>query len=109
MTPPPSTNAVFHALSHDTRRQVVARLGRGPASVGDLAVPFGLALPTFMQHLRVLEDAGLVASEKQGRVRTYHLTPAPLAEAEHWLSAQRALWERRLDQLDDFLQTPEEK
>ena len=103
----PSTDAVFHALAHATRRAVVARLGRGPASVGELAAPFDLALPTFCQHLRVLEDAGVVLSRKDGRVRTYSLAPEPLAEVEGWLAVQRALWARRLDQLDAFLTTPE--
>lgn len=102
-----NTDAVFHALSHPTRRAVVARLGRGPASVGDLAEPFDVALPTFCSHLRVLEGAGLVRSAKAGRVRTYTLVPAGLRQAEGWLAEQRALWSTRLDQLDDFLTRPE--
>ncbi len=97
------SDAVFHALANSTRRAVVTRLGRGPASVSELAAPFGMALPTFCQHLRVLEQSGVVRSRKRGRVRTYELAPEPLAAAEHWLADQRALWTRRLDQLDAFL------
>lgn len=96
-------DGVFQALSHPTRRDVVARLGRGPAAVSELAAPFDMALPSFMQHLRVLEDAGLVASDKRGRVRTYRLTPAPLRLVERWLDVQRAIWEQRFDQLDAYL------
>lgn len=108
MLAPPPADAVFHALAHATRRAVVARLGRGPASMGELAAPFPMALPTFFQHLKVLEAAGVVRSTKQGRVRTYTLAPEPLVQAEQWLAEQRSLWERRLDQLDQFLQLPEE-
>jgi len=99
---------VFQALTDPTRRAVVERLTRGPAPVSELARPFKMALPSFVQHLRVLEDSGLVRSKKQGRVRTYTLAPQPLTTAEHWLSAQRAHWERRLDALDDFLKTLKE-
>lgn len=94
---------VFQALSDPTRRAIVEHLGRGPASVSDLAAPFAMALPSFMQHLDVLERSGLVRSRKQGRVRTYTLQPAALDQAFDWLAAQRLLWERRLDQLDQFL------
>src|SRR5499426_4128125 len=100
---------VFHALSDTTRRAVLERLTRGPAAVSELARPFKMALPSFLQHLGVLEDCGLVCSKKQGRVRTYTLVPQPLTAAEHWLSAQRALWERRLDSLDNFLETLKEQ
>lgn len=100
-----TVDAVFHALAHATRRQVVARLGRGPASVSELAAPFEMALPSFCQHLRVLEESGVVRSRKVGRVRTYELAPQPLAVAEDWLAEQRSLWTRRLDQLDAFLLT----
>ena len=79
------------------------RLGRGPAATTDLARPFRMALPSFTQHMDVLEECGLVRSRKEGRVRTYQLAPRPLAEAEDWLAAQRSIWERRLDQLDDYL------
>lgn len=90
----------FRALSDPTRRAVVQALGRGPASVSELAKPFEMALPSFLQHLKVLEDCGLVATRKAGRVRTCTLQAEPLAAAEHWLEAQRSLWTRRLDQLD---------
>ena len=100
---------VFHALSDSTRRQVLERLGRSPASVSELAEPFAMALPSFVQHLAVLEGCGLVRSRKQGRVRTYQLVPKRLKVAEHWLDRQRAVWERRLDQLDDYLAELKEK
>jgi DNA-binding transcriptional ArsR family regulator len=94
---------VFHALADPTRRRVVERLGAGPATTSELAQPFAMALPSFTQHLAVLEAAELVTSTKRGRVRTYRLAPAPLELADGWLAAQRRLWERRLDQLDAFV------
>ncbi len=94
---------VFKALADPTRRGVLEHLGRCPASVSELAAPFDMALPSFVQHLRVLEQSGLVQSEKKGRVRTYRLAPARMKLAEHWITKQRALWERRLDQLDAYL------
>lgn len=94
---------VFKALADPTRRAVVAQLTRGPAAVSELASPFEMKLPSFLQHLRSLEEAGLVRSEKQGRVRTYELVPNRLRHAEDWLSEQRSLWERRLDRLDAYL------
>lgn len=100
---------VFHALADPTRRQVVERLGRGPASTSELAQPFAMALPSFTQHLKVLERAGLVTSTKPGRVRTYRLVPAALGPADGWLADQRQLWEQRLDQLDAFLETLKEQ
>ena len=96
-------DGVFQALADPTRRAVIQRLGRRPASVTELAEPFDMALPSFMQHLQLLEDCKLVRSKKRGRVRTYELTPAPLSAAEKWVSAQRAQWARRLDSLDDYL------
>ncbi|MGH3587267.1 MAG: ArsR/SmtB family transcription factor [Pseudonocardia sp.] len=96
-------DSVFHALADHTRRQVVERLGRGPATTTDLARPFDMALPSFTQHMGVLERSGLVTSEKTGRVRTYRLAPQPLEEVGSWLADQRAVWTRRLDQLDSFL------
>ena len=102
-------NRVFQALTDPTRRAVLERLTKGPAPVSELARPFRMALPSFSQHLDMLEDCGLVHSRKQGRVRTYALAPKPLKAAEHWLSAQRAHWERRLDSLDDFLETLKER
>lgn len=94
---------VFHALGDPTRRAVVRRLGSGPAAVGELARPFKMALPSFTQHLAVLEKSGLVTSRKEGRQRIYKLAPAPLKAAEKWMLEQRALWEQRLDQLDEYL------
>lgn len=99
---------VFHALADPTRRAVVERLSRGPASTSDLARPFAMALPSFTQHMAVLERCGLVASQKRGRIRTYRLTGDHLVTAETWLGAQRSVWERRLDQLDEFLITNKE-
>jgi DNA-binding transcriptional ArsR family regulator len=94
---------VFKALADPTRRRVIQRLIAGPAATSVLAEPFDMALPSFLQHLGVLERAGLVTSTKQGRTRTYRLSPAGLDMAEGWLADQRRVWERRLDQLDDFL------
>src|SRR6185295_5001006 len=94
---------VFHALADPTRRAIVERLRKGPAAVSELARPFRMALPSFLQHLDVLEDSVLVKSRKEGRVRTYRLTPQPLQRAERWMAEQRAIWERRLDQLDAYL------
>ncbi|AMJ60722.1 ArsR/SmtB family transcription factor [Bosea sp. PAMC 26642] len=93
----------FRALSDPTRRAVVAALGRGPASVSELARPFEMALPTFLQHLKVLEESGLIATQKVGRVRTCTLDQQPLAQAERWLDDQKTLWTKRLDQLDAFV------
>lgn len=102
-------DGVFQALADPTRRAVLKRLSRGRAATSELAGPHRMALPSFLQHLEVLERSGLVRSTKSGRVRTWQLAPQPLAAAEHWMTAQRALWERRLDQLDDYLQTLKEK
>jgi DNA-binding transcriptional ArsR family regulator len=98
-----SIDGVFRALSDPTRRRVLERLGKKPASVSELAEPFDMALPSFVQHLRILEGCGLVRSKKTGRVRTYQLAPKRLKVAEDWLTRQRTMWERRLDQLDDYL------
>jgi DNA-binding transcriptional ArsR family regulator len=95
---------VFQALADPTRRAVLRRLARGTAPVSELARPFDMALPSFLQHLRVLEGSGLVRSSKAGRVRTCRLSPGPLKTAEGWMAVQRALWERRLDQLDRYLE-----
>ena len=99
---------LFQALSDPTRRAVVERLGDGPAATTELARPFAMALPSFLQHLDVLEKAGLVTSQKTGRVRTYTLTPEPLQEAEDWMTNMRTLWERRLDQFDEYVRTLKE-
>ena len=89
----------FSALSDPPRRAVIERLTTGPAPGSELHAPHDMALPTFMKHLAKLEAAGLVRSEKKGRVRTVHIEAAPLAQAEDWLSRQRRLWEGRLDRL----------
>lgn len=106
---PTELTAVFQALSDPTRRAVLEQLSRGPASVTRLAEPFRMALPSFTQHLDVLENCGLVRSRKEGRVRTYQLEPRPLKTAERWMAKQRAMWERRLDQLDEYLMQMKEK
>jgi DNA-binding transcriptional ArsR family regulator len=100
---------VFRALADPTRRRVVERLSRAPMSTSELAAEFDMSMPSFLQHLRQLEDGGLVASHKSGRVRTYRLTPQPLQQATGWLEQQRELWERRLDQLDEHLACMKEK
>jgi len=100
---------VFRALGDSTRRSVLERLSRGSASVSELAQPFDMALPSFTEHLRVLEGCGLVRSTKTGRVRTYQLVPKRLKQTEDWLAQQRTLWERRLDQLDTYLSNLKEK
>jgi DNA-binding transcriptional ArsR family regulator len=106
---PPPIDSVFRALSDPTRRRVVERLNRSPASVSELAQPFDMALPSFVEHLKILEGCGLVHSEKAGRVRTYRLSPEPLKLAENWLAEQRTLWERRLDQFDTYVMKLKEK
>jgi DNA-binding transcriptional ArsR family regulator len=105
---PITLDDVFKALGDPTRRAVVERLGIGPATTTELARPFGMALPSFAQHLDVLERCGLVASVKHGRTRTYRLTPGPLDHAGAWLAEQREHWIRRLDQLDSHLMTMKE-
>jgi DNA-binding transcriptional ArsR family regulator len=100
---------VFRALSDPTRRHVLERLSKSSASVSELAAPFDMALPSFVQHMGILEDCGLVQSRKMGRVRTYQLIPKRLKLAEAWMVRQRALWEKRLDQLDTYLITLKEK
>src|SRR5262247_3317879 len=94
---------VFHALSDPTRRAIVQRLIRGPASVSELARPFAMAMPSLLQHLRVLEESRLIRSEKVGRVRTCAMQPAALELAQGWLDEQRAIWESRLDRFDAYV------
>lgn len=106
---PPPIDGIFRALADPTRRRVVERLNRSPASVSELAQPFEMALPSFIEHLKVLEGCGLVRSEKSGRTRTYQLAPEPLQLAENWLAEQRTLWERRLDQFDAYVMTLKEQ
>ncbi|HEX2033442.1 MAG TPA: metalloregulator ArsR/SmtB family transcription factor [Chloroflexota bacterium] len=100
---------MFHALADPTRRAMVERLSRGPASVSELARPLAMSLPAVVQHLQVLEASGLVRSEKVGRVRTCRIEPAALRLAERWITERRESWERRLDRLGDYLaEHPEE-
>ncbi|MBX3514139.1 MAG: helix-turn-helix transcriptional regulator [Xanthobacteraceae bacterium] len=96
-------DAIFRALADPTRRNVVERLSRKPASASDLAAPYRMAMPSFFEHMKVLEGCGLVRSKKQGRVRTYELAPNRLKIAEDWIGKQRRFWEQRLDQLDEYL------
>jgi DNA-binding transcriptional ArsR family regulator len=94
---------VFHALSNPTRRKVLERLSVGPATVGELAAPFDMKLPSFVQHLDVLEQSRLVKSKKRGRVRTYEIAPERFKVAENWLSERRQAWEERLDRFDAYV------
>lgn len=94
---------VFRAIADPTRRAIVERLVRGPASVKALAEPLAMSLPAVMQHLEVLESAGVIATEKVGRVRSCRIESRVLREAERWLHQQRTDWERQLDNLDDYL------
>jgi len=94
---------LFQALSDPTRRLMVDRLSRGPASVSELAEPFDMSLPAIVQHLHVLEHSGLVCSEKVGRVRTCSIQTEAMRTAEQWISQRRAFWEKSLDRLGDYL------
>jgi DNA-binding transcriptional ArsR family regulator len=94
---------MFQALADPTRRVMVERLSRGPASVSELAKPFAMSLPAVVQHLQVLEASGLVKTEKVGRVRTCSIEPMALGVAEQWINARRVSWQKRLDRLGDFL------
>jgi DNA-binding transcriptional ArsR family regulator len=96
-------NLVFQALADPTRRLLLDRLTRGPASVSELAQPFAMSLPAIVQHLHLLEASGLVRTEKVGRVRTCHIETAPLRNAEHWIGERRTNWERRFDRLGEIL------
>ena len=102
-------DSIFRALADPTRRFVLERLSRNQGSVSELAKPFDMALPSFVQHMKVLESCGLVRSRKKGRVRTYQLVTERLRLAQDWLGRQRAFWERRLDQLDECLIELKEK
>ena len=99
---------VFHALADPSRRSMVERLTQGAASVSELAHPLSMSLPAVVQHLGVLQAAGIVDSEKVGRVRVCRLAPRGLQPAEGWLAAQRTEWERRLDRLGDLLALPDD-
>ena len=99
----PDLSQLFHALSDPTRRSILTRLAAGPAPVTELARPTGLRLPTVMRHLAVLETAGLIATSKDGRVRSCAIVPEALAPVRSWLDEQRAIWESRLGRLDDYV------
>lgn len=96
-------DGIFQALADPTRRAVVSRLGQGPASVGELASPFDMALPSFMKHIHMLEQSGLIRTSKSGRVRTCEIAREQLAAVDGWLDQQRAIWNGRTDRLEDFV------
>jgi DNA-binding transcriptional ArsR family regulator len=98
-------DAAFHALADPTRRAVVSRLTKGPAPVTALAEPFGMGLPAFLKHLRILEADGLIRSEKTGRVRTCWINAERLAAAESWLAEQRRQWLAQADRLAAYVET----
>ena len=98
-------NGILQAIADPTRRSVLGRLSSGPASVSDLAKPFDMALPSFMQHIRYLEESGWIRTRKVGRVRICALEEGPLTAVERWLSEQRAMWEGRTDRLQQFVET----
>jgi DNA-binding transcriptional ArsR family regulator len=100
---PDRLDEVFRVLADPTRRAVLRRLGQGPASVGELAEPFGMALTSFLKHIRALEASGCIRTVKRGRVRECVLEPGALAEVEGWLAAERAVWEGRTDRLERFV------
>ena len=100
---------VFYALSNATRRKVLERLSAGPATVSELAAPFDMKLPSFVQHISVLEQSRLVKSKKEGRVRTYEIVPARFKVAEDWLTERRRVWEARLDQFDHYVMQLKER
>lgn len=104
----PDLDRIFQALSDPTRRQMLARLGRGAVPVSELARPTGMALPTILRHLSVLEEAGLIATTKSGRTRLCAARPETLAATADWLAEQRAIWEARTDRLEAFLATLED-
>jgi DNA-binding transcriptional ArsR family regulator len=104
-----ATDEVFNALSNPTRRKVLEILSVGPATVSELAAPFRMQLPSFVQHLSVLERSRLVRSRKRGRVRTYEIAPERFTVVDDWLTARRKEWEARLDRFDDYVKELKEK
>jgi DNA-binding transcriptional ArsR family regulator len=109
MVPSAVADDVFHALSNSTRRKVLEQLSIGPATVSELAAPFDMKLPSFVQHLTVLERSRLVKSKKRGRVRTYEIRPERFKVAEDWLTERRQLWEARLDRFDSYVKQLKER
>ena len=104
----PNIDRVFHALGDPSRRAIMEKLSQGPISVSRLAQPLNITLAAVIQHLQVLEESGLVQTEKVGRVRTCRIEPAGLSVAEQWIADRRSTWERRLDRLGDLLAEPDE-
>ena len=109
MVQPAVADRVFDALSNSTRRKVLEQLSVGPATVSELAAPFDMKLPSFVQHLSVLEQSRLVRSKKRGRVRTYEIVPERFKVAENWLTARREEWDARLDRFDQYVKQLKEK
>jgi DNA-binding transcriptional ArsR family regulator len=105
----PTIDRVFHALGDPSRRAIVEKLSKGPISVSQLAAPLDITLAAVIQHLQVLEESGLVQTEKAGRVRTCRIEPAGFSLAEQWIGDRRSMWERRLDRLGNLLAEPDEK
>jgi DNA-binding transcriptional ArsR family regulator len=103
----PDIDRIFHALGDPTRRAIMEKLSAGPISVSQLAEPLDITLAAVVQHLQVLEDSGLVQTEKVGRVRTCRIEPAGLSAAEQWITDRRSTWGRRLDRLGDLLAEPD--
>jgi DNA-binding transcriptional ArsR family regulator len=106
---PERLNSVFQTLADPTRREVLRRLGKGPASITELAAPFDMALPSFLKHIQSLEQGGWIRTRKVGRVRTCTIQTKPFAAVGSWLSEQRALWEGRTDRLEHFVTTAHRK
>jgi DNA-binding transcriptional ArsR family regulator len=104
----PDIDRIFHALGDPTRRAIVEKLSKGPISVSQLAAPLDVTLAAVVQHLQVLEDSGLIQTEKVGRVRTCRIEPTGLSAVEQWISDRRSTWERRFDRLGDLLAEPDE-
>jgi DNA-binding transcriptional ArsR family regulator len=105
---PERLNGIFQALADPTRRAVLGQLSKGPASISELAKPFDMALPSFMKHIRSLEESGWIQTRKKGRVRTCAIEKKAFTVADVWLSEQRALWEARFDRLDALMEGTEE-
>ena len=104
----PDIDRVFHALGDPMRRTIVEKLSRGPISVSRLAEPLNITLAAVVQHLQVLEESGLVQTEKIGRVRTCRIEPAGLSAAQQWIADRRSMWENRLDRLGELLAEPDD-
>ena len=101
--PAANLDRMFEALADPTRRLMVERLRRGPASVSELAAPLPMSLPAVVQHLHVLEDSGLIRTQKVGRTRTCMIDTSALSQVEQWINDRRTGWEKRLDRLGAFL------